>query len=169
MGIFLRKYYYGNFFGHREFVIHDNVTITGYEKNITIGKHFQVNPDVKIFSSEGKLIIGNDVFLNYNCFLSADRSRIMIGNDCLFANNVTVWCSNHGYENSNLLIREHDRRMKGVSIGNDVWLGAHSVILPGVTIKDGSVVAAGAVVTRDVPSYSVVAGVPARVIKKRGQ
>ncbi len=96
-GIFMRKIYYGKYFGHKEFVIHDNVTITGFKKNITVGKNFRVNPDVKIFSSEGTLNIGSNVYLNYNCFLSADRSIISIGNDCLFANNVTVWCSNHGF------------------------------------------------------------------------
>jgi acetyltransferase-like isoleucine patch superfamily enzyme len=52
-----------------------------------------------------------------------------------------------------------------VSIGNEVWIGANAVILPGVTIGDGAIVAAGAVVSRDVPSYTVVAGVPARVIR----
>jgi len=58
--------------------------------------------------------------------------------------------------------------MKEIKIGNDVWIGAHAVILPGVTINDGSVIAAGAVVTRDVPPYSVVGGVPAKAIKQRG-
>lgn len=57
--------------------------------------------------------------------------------------------------------------IKSVVIGNDVWIGAHAVILAGVAIGDGSVIAAGAVVTKDVAPYSVVAGVPARVIKKR--
>ncbi len=59
--------------------------------------------------------------------------------------------------------------MKEVHIGNDVWLGAHAVVLPGVTINDGSVVAAGAVVANDVPRYSVIAGMPAKVIKRRGE
>jgi maltose O-acetyltransferase len=53
-----------------------------------------------------------------------------------------------------------------VRIGDDVWIGGHATILPGVTIGDGAVVAAGAVVTKDVPPYTVVAGVPARVVKK---
>ncbi|HEX2986183.1 MAG TPA: DapH/DapD/GlmU-related protein [Caproiciproducens sp.] len=56
-----------------------------------------------------------------------------------------------------------------IIIGDDVWIGARTVILPGVTVERGAVIAAGAVVTRNVPAFSVVAGVPARVIKYRGQ
>jgi len=168
-GIFLRKLYYSKYFGHKNFVIHENVTITGYKENIKVGKNFRVNPDVKLFSSEGDLIIGNNVFLNYSCFLSADRSKITIGNDCLFANNVTVWCSNHDYTDKTKLIREQDRLMKEINIGNDVWIGSHAILLPGVNINDGSVIAAGSVVTKNVPQYTVVAGVPAKVIKQRGK
>jgi len=80
-GIFLRNLYYAKYFGHKNFIIHENVTITGFKENIKVGNNLRVNPEVKIFSSEGDLVIGDDVFFNYNCFLSADRSRITIGND----------------------------------------------------------------------------------------
>ena len=69
--------------------------------------------------------------------------------------------TNHPYENSAL------RKNEPVIIGNDVWIGANVCILPGVNIGDGAVLAAGAVVNKDVPSYSVVGGVPAKVIKYR--
>ena len=59
-----------------------------------------------------------------------------------------------------------DRKV-AISIGNDVWIGSHSVILPGITIKDGAVIAAGSIVTKDVPSNAIVAGNPATIIRYR--
>lgn len=83
----------------------------------------------------------------------------------------------HFFSTSPNVYRHHDIRellewpiddyKKTVVIGNDVWIGSNAIVLQGVTIGDGAVVAAGAVVTKDVPSYTVVGGVPAKVIKKR--
>jgi galactoside O-acetyltransferase len=164
----LRRLFYSKFFGHKNFVIHENVTIESC-KNIHIGEGFEAHSGVKMFSWRGELHIGDNVLLNCNCFINAEKSSLRIGNDCMLANNVTVWCMNHNYSRKDKLIREQEHMIKPVRIGDDVWIAAHSVILPGVTIGDGSVVAAGSVVTRDVPPYSVVGGVPAKIIKTRGK
>jgi len=95
--------------------------------------------------------------------------KIKFGNDCLFGNNVTIWCRNHNFSSIDQPIREQGHSFKPVIIGHDVWIAAHSVILPGITIGDGSVVAAGSVVTKNIPPLSIVAGVPAKVMKKRGE
>ena len=65
------------------------------------------------------------------------------------------------------MIEQGNDETKPVTIGNDVWIGRRVIILPGVTISDGCVIGAGAVVTKDMPAYSIVGGVPAKVIKSR--
>ena len=82
------------------------------------------------------------------------------------AQGITVTALNHNFEESSKRIDEQGVTTKPVIIGNDIWIGANAVLLPGVTIGDHSVVAAGAVVTKDVPPHSLVAGVPAKIIKK---
>lgn len=80
---------------------------------------------------------------------------------------VGIFSSNHGHERGGVPMINQAVEEKDVIIGNNVWLGAHVVVLPGVTIGDGVIVAAGAVVTKDIPSNVVVGGVPAKVIGER--
>lgn len=96
--------------------------------------------------------------------------HVCIGDNVLMGPEVIILTSGHKYENADILIREQGRLPeKPVHIGNDVWIGARAIILPGVHIEDGAVIGAGAVVTKDVPPYTVVGGVPARIIKQRIQ
>lgn len=81
---------------------------------------------------------------------------------------VLIYTQNHCYEDETKpIIQQGYTKTKPVVIGDDVWIGARAIILPGVNIGSHSVVGAGAVVTKDVPDYSVVGGVPAKVIKRR--
>ena len=91
---------------------------------------------------------------------------VIIGSHVNLAQGITVTALNHNFEESSKRIDEQGVTTKPVIIGNDIWIGANAVILPGVSIGDHSVVAAGAVVTKDVPPHSLVAGVPAKIIKK---
>lgn len=76
--------------------------------------------------------------------------------------------SNHSIERSqNISAQPWDEQRIGITLGDDVWIGANSVILPGVTIGRGAVIGAGAVVTKDIPEYAIAVGNPARVIKYR--
>ena len=77
-----------------------------------------------------------------------------------------IFTANHQYKKDSLII-EQENIIKPVIIGSDVWIGARSIILPGVTIGEGSVIAAGSVVTKSVDKYSVVGGNPAKLIKYR--
>ena len=106
------------------------------------------------------ITVGKNVFINEGCCFQ-DQSGITIGDDCLIGQQVVIATLNHD------LSPKHRKDMlpAPVKIGNNVWVGAHATILSGVTIGDNAVVAAGAVVTKDVPSNTVVAGVPAKVIK----
>lgn len=92
---------------------------------------------------------------------------ISIGSNVFIGPNVTIYSQNHCYGNKKILINEQGYERKKVIIEDDVWLAANSVILPGVTVGKGAVVAAGSVVTKNVEAYSVVAGVPARKFSSR--
>lgn len=110
------------------------------------------------------IVFGKNVFINRNVNITA-RAPISIGNDVLIGNNVIINSGNHNYSNSKRLIREQGHLISPILIEDNVWIGANSVILRGVTIGNGSVIGAGAVVTKDVPPKCVYGGVPARLIK----
>jgi acetyltransferase-like isoleucine patch superfamily enzyme len=91
---------------------------------------------------------------------------VSIGNNVNLAQGITVTALNHNFGDTTRKIDEQGISTKPVEIGDDVWIGANAVILPGVTIGRHAVVAAGAVVTNDVPNNCVVGGVPAKLIKQ---
>jgi len=95
------------------------------------------------------------------------RGGVEIGNNTRIAEKVSIHAMNHNYIDKNQLIVNQGRSAMGIKIGNDVWIGAGAKILDGIDLGDGCVVAAGSVVTKSVVSYSVVAGVPAKIINKR--
>lgn len=114
----------------------------------------------------------------FTVLLFKESDRVVIGKYCSFAYGVLIVASGEHFHNavSNFPFHyavlgenpERDTRTKGeVRVGNDVWIGARATILSGVTVGDGAVIGAGALVTKDVPPYAIVGGVPARVIKYR--
>lgn len=116
-----------------------------------------------------QITIGKDChFGQYNHITAIND--IHIGNDVLTGNWVTITDNAHGKtDDESLKIKPVERKLysKGkVIIGNNVWIGDKATILPGVTIGDGAVIAANSVVTKDVPAYMVVGGIPAKIIKK---
>jgi len=92
---------------------------------------------------------------------------LTIGRNSLTARNVIILSGHHIYEDPSIPIRSQGHKLKQVQIGEDVWIGANTVVMPGVTIGDGSVIGAGSVVTKGVQPYSVAVGVPAKAVKKR--
>ncbi len=112
------------------------------------------------------LIIGNNTTLNYRNVISVEQ-KVQIGNNCLIAEEVKIFDNNsHGLDFRNRLLTKEEA--KPIIISDHVWIGMNSIILKGVTIGKGAVIAAGSVVTKDVPSMALVAGNPAKVIKKIG-
>ncbi len=105
--------------------------------------------------------VGDNFHADYNCTM-LDVGGIFIGDNCLIGPDVGIYTASHQ-------LRPEGRTLTGygmqIDIGNDVWIGGHSVILPGVTIGDGAVIAAGSVITKDVKAGTLVAGNPARFIK----
>lgn len=117
---------------------------------------------------ESRIIIGDNTYIGEYNNIRAAAGTIMIGNNCLISQHVTIVSSNHGLSR-NFLIRKQPwcSKVNTVTIDDDVWIGANSVILPGVHLCTGAVVAAGSVVTKDVPAYGIVCGNPARLLKYR--
>ena len=113
--------------------------------------------------SEGTLSIGSDSFIGAGSTIVATQS-ITIGSDALIAANVTIRDQNHATA-PGTPYRLQALLSSPISIGANVWIGVNSAILIGVTVGEGAVIAAGAVVTKDVLTRSVVAGVPARQVK----
>lgn len=115
--------------------------------------------------------VGDHVNLNQKPILLAAESKIIIGNKVMFGPEVMVLAGDHNTSVLGAFMRDVTEKRpqddRDVIIEDDVWVGARAIILKGVTIGRGSIVAAGAVVPRDVPPYAIVAGVPARVVKYR--
>lgn len=113
------------------------------------------------YADFGKNItIGKEVFINSGCHLQ-DQGGIEIGDGAMIGHNVVIATVNHDLDPAN----NRKNHYTPVKIGSHVWIGSNATILPGVTIGDWAVVAAGAVVTKDVPELTVAGGVPARVLK----
>ena len=124
-----------------------------------------VNIEHGAFFGGGREIeVGNNSAIGLNARISGPLS---IGDDVMMGPNVSIYTQNHETENIYKPMRLQTAPKEKVTIGNDCWIGANAVILPGVTIGNGVIVGAGAVVTHDVPNYAVVGGVPAKVIKIR--
>ncbi len=140
----------------------------GSPGRLTIGKNFIAEANVTISPRGGEVRIGNDCFVGKNATIQAVAgSFIRIGNDVMIADTVTVMASNHNVDDVSTPMKRLPELGVGITIESDVWIAAHAVVLDGVNIGRGAVIAAGAVVTRDVPPYAIVAGVPARGIGSR--
>lgn len=134
---------------------------------VRVGPRCEIEQGVflKCIDDAARLDIGEYVFVGAGTEIDVAES-VAIGPHTLIAPGVFITDHEHNHGRGRRL-DEQGRRSAAVLIGADVWLGAHVIVLPGVTIGDGAIVAAGAVVTKDIPSYAIVAGVPARKIGER--
>ncbi len=132
------------------------------------GDGIDVEPMAYFFSGSA-ISVGSRSGIGRSAYLSAisGGGEIIMGSNVMMAPEVVILTGQHAYDDTSVPMNRQGRRLAKVVIGDDVWLGYRAIILPGVTIGRGSIVGAGAVVTHDVPPYSVVGGVPARIIKKR--
>lgn len=141
----------------------------GSPAHITIGADAYLGPDCKLFASPSSPItIGRGLAVNANVMINArGRGGIEIGNDVLIGPNVVLRSNNHVIANLKVPIAEQGMTDGTIVIEDDVWIASNAVVLPDVRIGRGSIIAAGAVVTKDVPPLSIVGGVPAKVIGSR--
>jgi acetyltransferase-like isoleucine patch superfamily enzyme len=136
-------------------------------ERVSIGKFAIIRPGNSYGGEIGEgLKIGDHSNIGPYSYIGCS-GYIEIGNNVMISPRVSIYAENHVFDRTDITIKEQGVQRQFVKIEDDCWIAANSIILAGVTIGRGSVVAAGSVVTRDVPPYSVVAGVPAGVIKQR--
>jgi len=134
---------------------------------VTIGKHAIIRPTNIYGSAIGEgLKIGNNSSIGPYSYIGCS-GFIEIGDNVMMSPRVSIYAENHLFDHPDLSIKEQGVKREFVKIEDDCWIAANTIILAGVTIGRGSVIAAGSVVTKDVPPYSIVGGVPAKVIKSR--
>lgn len=129
------------------------------------GKRVYICKEVTIMGPQG-VELGNNVYIGKYATI-AGQAGVTIGNDTIINHDVNIISVNHVYEDSGMKIEDQGFAGGPITIGDDVWIGTGAVILPKIKIGKGAVIGANAVVTKDVAPYTVVAGVPAKLIKRR--
>jgi len=137
---------------------------------VALGKNCKLEPNIN-FKYDGpwlpgpRIVIGDTVFIGANCEFNINEG-IKIGNDSLIASGCKFIDHDHGISTEKLMHSQVGSQIP-IKVGNDVWLGCNVVVLKGAVIGDGSIVAAGAVVTKPIPAYEIWAGIPAKKIGER--
>lgn len=137
-------------------------------KNISTGTNVTMGPFGYIHAESGTLHTGNNVSMGSHVFVCpSEGGCIFIGDNCIIGPGTVIRAANHGTQDSGIPMRDQPHIPGTIRIDSDVWIAANCTILPDTHIGEGAVVAAGAVVTKDVPPYTIVGGVPAKPIKSR--
>lgn len=147
------------FLSENPFVDNGRNSILRLDKNAKLicnGFRFMYGADIIIFEN-GELVLGKGSYINSDCKIRCHK-KITIGEGCAISHDFTIMDSNVHFING-------IKKTEPVEIGNNVWIGTRVTILPGVRVGDGAVIAAGSIVTHNVPSHALVGGVPAKVIK----
>jgi acetyltransferase-like isoleucine patch superfamily enzyme len=159
----------------RNFVAEDYCEIQGLSKNgiafgehVTIGRFAMIRPSGYYGREVGVgLRVGNFSNIGPYCYIGCS-GLIEIGNNVLMAPRVSLFAENHNFDRLDVTIMSQGVSRSSIIIEDDCWLASNSIILAGVSVGHGSVIAAGSVVTKNVEPYSIMAGIPARVIGYRG-
>ena len=144
------------------------VVVQGF-RNIRLGNNVGLNRLSSLYAARGTIKLGNNVFLGDFSSINANDATITIGNNVAIGPMTLIQGANHAMDRLDIPIVQQGHIPATVTIEDDVWIAAHCTILPGVRIASGAVIGAGAVVTKDVPKNAVVGGIPARVLRYRGQ
>ena len=150
-----------------ENVIIENSVLMFHVENISIGNNVYVghNTILKAYH-KNQMCIGDGTWIGQNCFFHS-AGGIQIGNNVGIGPSVKILTSNHKKQNFGKAVLHNELEFKEVIVEDDSDLGVGCIILPGIKVGKGAIVGAGAVVTKDVPSFSIVAGNPARIISNR--
>ncbi len=137
----------------------------GIERGMKVGKNPRVEPLV-VFTGFEKIEIGDDFVAGSFCNIRAVDAAIRIGNQVSLGPAAAIIGANHGIE-PGAAHQDQEQKSAPIEIGDDVWIGAGAMVLPGVRIGKGSVIGAGSVVLENIPEKVIAGGIPARVIKSR--
>ena len=136
---------------------------------VYLGEQTVIRAGAMLLPSSGSISIGKRTSINQYAIINGEGG-VTIGNSVMVAAFAGIFAGNHNFNDLTVPISEQGTNTKGgIHIEDDVWIGSHAVILDGVRIGRGSVIGAGAVVTRDVAPYSVMMGVPAQKVRSRVQ
>ncbi len=138
----------------------------GRDARVRLGRWSWVGEGCKIRAHEGEVLIGAKSVLGQECTISAYQ-HVSIGRECIVADRVMMIDFDHGVVEVERPIREQGIYKRDVSVGHNVWIGYGACVLRGVVVGDNAIVGTSSVLTADVPSDAVVAGAPARVIRRR--
>lgn len=130
------------------------------------GSKGRVTGDVRLVNPD-RIYIGNDSYINGGMIRASKNARITIGDNCMISYGVHIRTDTHVHDDPSIPMRQQGCTEMDITIEDDVWVGYGAQIMAGLTIGQGSIVGAGAVVTKDVPPHTVVGGVPAKVIHSR--
>ena len=150
-------------------VIDDNCVLDAKgsdNRGIDIGQNVFIGRNTFIYCQNGNIDIGDNANIGSNCQIFS-AGQVRIGSNVLMAAYSYVVGGGHIYDDVSIPIIQQGRTAIGIDINDNVWIGAGVKILDGVKIGEGAIIAAGAVVADDVPAYSIVGGIPAKVIKTR--
>lgn len=131
--------------------------------NFALGSYSTIEDFTTINNGVGNVMIGDRTRIGLSNTLIGP---ITVGNDVMFAQNIVMSGLNHGYEDISKSIHDQPVTTAEIIIEDEAWIGANAVIVAGVTVGKHSIVAAGSIVTKDVPPYSIVVGNPAKLIKQ---
>lgn len=167
MGSFLRGCWYYLRLKKKSYIKVGSLSQFIHPKNISFDGNARIGKYAFFTAEGGEIIIGKSFSTNTNVHINAScGGKILIGNDVLFGPNVVIRTANHNFKLKNKPTNKQGHNYADIRIDNNVWIGANAVILSGVNIGEGAIIAAGSVVNKDVASNSIVGGVPAREIKK---
>ncbi|OPY70868.1 MAG: putative acetyltransferase [Syntrophorhabdaceae bacterium PtaU1.Bin034] len=136
--------------------------IAGARDAVSIGAHTYIHRGALIHTYGGSITIGSGVSINPYCVIYG-HGGLEIGNNVMIATHCVIIPANHRFERLDVPMSLQGMSCRGITIEDDVWLGARVTVLDGVTIGRGAVIGAGSVVNRSIPAYAIAAGVPARV------
>ena len=135
--------------------------------SVRVGDRVFLDQRTRLASTGGRLSIGADCFIGSDAIIAAGTAGLVIGRDCLIGPGVWIFAENHVFARTDIPVNQQGMTSKGIVIGDDVWIGARSLVLDGVSIGDHCVIAAGSVVTRSLAAGSVCAGSPAKLVRFR--
>ncbi|MFN6961433.1 MAG: acyltransferase, partial [Rhodocyclaceae bacterium] len=144
------------------------VELNARQGSIRLGNQTSIGPYTLLEARGGQIKIGPRTVIGPFCALYG-QGNLEIGADCMIASHVVCIPENHRFDRLDVPMRAQGVCQQGIRIGDDVWLATRVVVVDGVSIGQGAVIGAGAVVTHDVPPYAIAHGVPARVVGYRRQ
>lgn len=159
----------GQIFIGNNFTADGNVVLDakGKGSSIELGNSIFIGRNTIFSCASSNIKVGNNVSIGPGCYIRASRGPVKLGSDITMGAYTVIISGNPDYKRLDIPMMNQEGEAKGISIGDDVWMGVGVRIIDGVKIGNGCVIGAGAVVTKDIPDFSIAAGVPAKIISNR--